>query len=222
MRWSKVPDHDSLFRHTIHPIAFKRKSFQWQKALKLYVADDGSLLASVVWERYVPTTEYIHAYGCRLALGINQSDRQRGKFKDSERKIYCGAYELKANKIRELSATEELPEVFSADVVHHIENGEIAHTDLRIVLRPNYESDLEGTKTAILDRLWNTCYGPLPHICDSDLESNPHPSSVLTVAPAGPYTDPRTRVARFWCTLRFRFYTWLWRNFSKSGKTLRT
>ncbi|MGB8989101.1 MAG: hypothetical protein WCC37_21050, partial [Candidatus Sulfotelmatobacter sp.] len=70
--------------------------------------DEGSqsLLGSVTWEKYVPTTELIHRYGCRLASHMNEKNRAAGKSKDKDRRVYCGAYELKGKAIRSLAASD--------------------------------------------------------------------------------------------------------------------
>jgi hypothetical protein len=91
-----------LFRHSIYPVSFKGRAFAWEKCLKLYDQDDGSLLASLTWGRYVPTEELIHSYGCRLALRRNEKKQAEGKLKDKDRQVYCGAYELKGKAIRDL------------------------------------------------------------------------------------------------------------------------
>jgi hypothetical protein len=155
MRFWRIPDDDSLFRHTIHPLAFRGIRFAQEKLIRLYEQDDGSILAFLAWEMYVPTTELIHGYGCRLAFHMNEKDKAAGKFKEKNRRVYCGAYELKGRAIRALATSDGLNEILSADVVHHVEEGEIAHTDLRIVLKPGGVPNIEDTKTAILDRLWN-------------------------------------------------------------------
>lgn len=213
MRCGRIPDGDSLFRQSIHPISFKGRAFAWEKCLKLYEEPDGSVLASLTWERYVPTTELVHDYGCRRAFSINEKKRTHGKLKDKDRHVYCGAYQLKGRAIRALATAEALNEILSADVIHHVEEGEIAHADLRIVLKPGAGLDVEGTKTAILDRLWNVCSGPLRHICDYDKDIAVHPSSGLITAPAGPYSDTRSGFLRLWYIVRFRICIWLWQNF---------
>ena len=182
--------------------------------LNLSDQNEGSLLASLTWERYVPTTEFIHGYGCRLAFRMNEKDRTAGRYKEKNRRVYCGAYELKGKAIRALATSDGLNEILSADVFHHVEEGEIAHTDLRIVLKPGGLFDLEGTKTAILDRLWNRCCGPLKHVCDCDKEIPVHPSSSLITPPAGTYSDGRSYFGRLWCIIRFQIYSFLWRLFS--------
>jgi hypothetical protein len=209
-----IPDRDSLFRHSIHPLAFRGVRFAQEKLLKLYDQEDGSLLASLTWGRYVPTTKLIHDSGCRLALHMNEKDRAAGKFKEKNRRIYCGAYELKGVAIRALAASEGLNEILSADVIHHVEEGEIAHTDLTITLNAARVANIEGTKTAIVDRLWQNCSGPLRHICDCDkgIAEADHPSSSLTAAPAGDYSDTRSFCLRVWCIVRFQICNWLWRN----------
>ncbi|MEO8051929.1 MAG: hypothetical protein ABI833_16045 [Acidobacteriota bacterium] len=113
-RTPRIPDGDSLFRHSIHPLVFRSqgKTFAPEKWITIYPQDDGSLLASLAWGRYVPTTRHVHGYGCRLAFGINQRKREAGKFKEKDRHIYCGAYELKGSSIRALAATELLEELF--------------------------------------------------------------------------------------------------------------
>jgi hypothetical protein len=127
-------------------------------------------------------------------------------------RIYCGAYRLDASSVRALEKTAGLVEINSADVVHHIENKEIAHTDLRISLRAGGDYDVEGTKTAIVDRLWQACSGPLKYVSDGDRDINPHPSSLLSTAPNGEYSDIRSNFYRFLCLLRFWIHLWVWRS----------
>ena len=143
---------------------------------------------------------------------MNENDRAAGRFKEKNRKVYCGAYELKGKAVRALANSTELNEILSADVIHHVEQGEIAHTDLRIILKPGSVFNIEGTKTAIVDRLWNSCSGPLRHACDCDKGIAEHPSLSLITAPAGDYTDARPYWLRFWSIVRFNVCYWLWRS----------
>ena len=213
MRWGHIPDVDSLFRHSVFPLSFKGGVFAAEKFIKLYDHADGSLLASLAWERYVPTEDLVHGYGCRLASGINKKKQAAGKLTNKNRHVYCGAYQLTGEAIRALAASGGLDEILSADVVHHIEEGELAHTDLRIVLKPRVGLNIEGTKTMILDRLWNVCFGPLKHICDCDKDIAVHPSSSLIDAPAGAYSDTRSHFVRRLCIIRFQICSWAWRTF---------
>jgi len=215
MKCGHISDGDSLFRQSIYPVSFKGKgrAFEWRLCLNLKPEDDGSLSASLTWERYAPTTELVHGYGCRLAFRRNEKKRVEGKIKDKDQQVYCGAYQLKGKAIRELEATEGLDEILSADVVHHVEAGEIAHANLRIVLKPGGGSDLEGTKTAIVERLWTACSGPLRHICDCDKDMPEHPNSKLITPPAGAYSDDRFYPLKLWHIMRFHICNWLWRNF---------
>lgn len=208
-----ISDGDSLFRQTIYPLAFRGPRYSPEKLLKLdYDQASGHILGSLTWEKYVPTPELIHGYGCRLASRMNEKQRTEGKVKEKNRRVYCGAYELKGKTIRALPNSAELSEILSADVVHHVEAGEIAHTDLRITLKRGSVSDVEGTKTAIVDRLWNGCSGPLTHICDCDKGMSEHPSASLPSAPCGHYSDTRSYWLRAWCIVRFEICNWLWQN----------
>jgi hypothetical protein len=216
MRYRRIPDIDSLFRCCIHPNSFKGKQFAPEKLL--YLKDDldkRTLLGSLAWERYVPTTKHVHGYGCRVAINMNKNRRGQKKY-ESKRYIYRGAYRLNGSAVRALATVGALNGISSADVVHHIENGEIAHTDLRISLMPG-DFDIEGTKTAIVDRLWNACSGPLKYIdvCDQDIK--PNPSSDLSTPPAGPYSDTRSYLYRLWSLIRFRIYSLVWRKFCQNA-----
>jgi hypothetical protein len=218
MRRRRIPDSDGLFRYCNYPFSFKSqgKLFAWEKMW--YLKRDqgkGTLLGSLAWERYVPLTKHVHAYGCRIVFRMNEKLRAEGKF-ERERRIYCGAYQLKANAVRALATTPELNEISSADVVHNIENGEIAHTDLRIALKPG-DFDVEATKTAIVDRLWNASFGPLKYksVCDRDIE--PHPSSLLPPAPAGRYSETRACLYRLFSLIRFQIYSWVWGSFCQNA-----
>jgi hypothetical protein len=211
MKADQIGEQDSLFRHVVFPLAFGGRAFQWDKTMKLFDEPDGSILASLAWERYVPTTAHIHAYGCRLASRMNADQQKKDKYREKDRRIYSGAYQLRADHIRALATTNGLEEVLSAEVIHHVEAGEIAHTDLRITLKRDSEFGLEGTKTAILACLWNACCGPLVHKCDCDQEILQHPSHSLPDAPSGPYRDMRPYLERLWYLLRFHVCSWLWR-----------
>lgn len=183
-----IQDDDALFRHCVHPVSFSNAGrFVPNKFLMLYDEPDGSILASLAWGKYLYTVDLVHGYGCRMALRRNESARAKGKFTEAKRQVYCGAYGLTAARVRALAATEGLEEILSADVIHHIENDEAAHTDLRIVLKSELVTSIESTKTAIASRLWNACAGPLRHICAEDKELNDHPSSRLIDGPRGPY-----------------------------------
>lgn len=206
-----IPDDDKLYRHVIHPLSFSGNKFVVYKFIKLYDESDGSILASLAWERYLPTQKHVHSYGCRLARGMNTKMKEQGKFQEKNKKVYCGAFQLEARAVRSLPNLIGLEEVSSADVLHSVEEGEIAHTDLRIVLKPNTGRDVEGTKTAILDRLWRASSGPMKHICEEDSGIKPHPNSRLQTPPGGPYVDPRSFIERLFYVVRFAVCEWTWR-----------
>lgn len=212
MNWGPIPNSDNLYRHSVFPPSFigKGKTFSHEKLWKLFDRDNNTVVTSIAWERYVPAVNYIHAYGCRLASKRNEGNRSENKGK--QRQVYCGAYQLKAHAIRGLKGTEGLDEVLSADIIHHVENDEIAHANLTITLSPE-TSDREGTKTAIMIRLWNMTHGPLKHICACDLEAaDNHPSKSLPLGPAGEYYDTRSGFSRHWYHLRFVIHSWLWQH----------
>jgi hypothetical protein len=216
MRNKHIPNEDNLFRSCIHPTSFKSKGRLFESK-KLFFPrtdpDERTLLGSLAWERYVPTTKHVHAYGCRVASFINERSRSSGRV---GRKIYCGAYQLNAGVIRALAAMDGLSEVSSADVEHRIENKEIAHANLRISLKPG-DFDVEDAKTAIVDYLWHRCFGPLRYVDAGDQDINPHPSSNLVTPPAGPYSDTRSCVSRLWSLIRFRIYYCIWRSFCQNA-----
>jgi hypothetical protein len=65
--------------------------------------------------------------------------------------------------------------------------------------------------------MWNACDGPLIHICDCDKDIVDHPSSSLSVPPAGPYRDTRSRFLRLCSVVRFHAYRWIWRSRIQCG-----
>lgn len=207
----RIPDGDNLFRASVRPVSFKGKAFAAQKVIRLEPRPGGRLIGSLAWEKYAPATDHIHGYGCRLAFRMNETLKAEGKFNDKSRRVYCGAFRLKAGAIRSLPSLAGLEEISFANVVHLVERGEIAHTELEIVLKPG--ANVQASATAIIDRLWNACSGPLKHICDGDNDVMPHPSASLPVAPCGPYSDDRSRITRLWHLVRFRAYSWCWRAF---------
>lgn len=214
MRFWGIPNGDSLFRHAIYPLPFKSTSsiknsiFVPEKLIKFYDEPNDTLLASLSWERYVPTSRHVHCHGCRTAFRQNEDLRKSGKFVEKNRRFYCGAYRLTAKDVRNLVSMPLLDEIRCADVVHNIEDGEIAHTDLRIVLKPSTNKD--SAKTAIMASLWNACSGPLLHSCECDRGIDIHPSSVLSTHDDKKYRDSRSRLSRLWYVSRFRVLHWLW------------
>jgi hypothetical protein len=132
--------------------------------------------------------------------------RNQGRTKAKDRRIYCGAYVFTVDAVRKLRGTKGLPEVVSADVVHKIEDGEVAHAALLIELHPG-TTNVEGTKTAIIDRLWQVSGGPLKHTCECDHDVKNHPSQNLSSA-ARQVTDDapmRTGLRRTWQARKFRY-----------------
>jgi len=212
MLFGRIRDGDYLYRHSVHPLSFRRGAFDQSGFFHLvHNAASSAILGSLAWDRFVPTPEHIHAYGCRLAKKRNDEKRSEGKLNRKNRQIYCGAYGLKAGSVRALVGAEGLDEVVSADVAHLVEHGEIAHAELKIVLVAG-TVNAEGTKTAILDRLMNASYGPLKHICDYDDDVTEHPSANLGIGRGGEYVDSRSYLSRLWCILRFHICSWLWRH----------
>src|SRR5216684_3400681 len=108
---SVIPERDNLFRHSVYPPSFRGKRFARGKLLTLYDGEGHSLLASLAWERYIPTARHVHAYGCRLAAKRNESQRAKGAYRERSRQIYCGVYQLKANAVRALADTDGLSEI---------------------------------------------------------------------------------------------------------------
>ena len=208
----RIRDGDYLYRYSVHPLSFHRDIFDQSRLFHLvYNAASDAILGSLAWERFVPTHEYIHAYGCRLAKKRNDKKRAEGKLNRENRQIYCGAYGLRARFVRALVGAEELAEVASADITHLVEDGEIAHAELKIVLVAG-TANVESTKTAILDRLWNASCGPLTHICDYDDDLDEHPSTSLSIGRGGEYVDTRSYLSLLWCIVRFHICSWLWRH----------
>jgi hypothetical protein len=191
-----IPDKDGLFRHVVFPNGFKstkkrdKARFEYKKLIKWYDELDG-IHASLAWERYLPTTKDVHGYGCRLASRRNESLKSNGKYTEEKRNIYCGTYRLTAQTIHNLIFSPDFREILSTQVTHKIEEGEIAHVDVRVVLNSGW-SDIEGTKTAIMDRLWSKSTGPLKHVCEYDQDIDPHPNAQLETPPGGDYEDRRS------------------------------
>jgi hypothetical protein len=80
--FGRIPDRASLFRHSVYPLSFKGKRFSSQKLFMLYSnpGTGNDVIASVAWQKYLPTEQHIHGYGCRLAFKINEKKRQDGRF----------------------------------------------------------------------------------------------------------------------------------------------
>jgi hypothetical protein len=210
MRCGRIPDGDKLFRHSVRPNGFKKDAFSPRNLFRLYDQDDGSVLASVAWQRLFPTDQHVHDYGCRLAAKQNEGLVEKDRLSEKTRRIYCGAYQLTARSVRALVGTPNLEEIASSNVTHHPEDGEIAHIDLAIRINAN-PVNIETTKTAILDRLWAASCGPLKHVCECDADLVPHPNSTLVDGPAGACEDNRRAYLRRWRIARLNLCTLFYR-----------
>ncbi len=189
-----------MFRCVVFPIPFaKNKVFKPQRFIQLYPEGEGLLMGSLTWHRLTPELRHLHGYGCRLARRMNA----KAKEKDSP-KLYCGAYSFAVTDVRQLVGADNLSQVTSADVIHKIEDGEVAHAEIRIQFQSNgTQTAITGTKTAIVDRLWNASRGALKHTCACDADTKPHPSELLHAGPRGEYVDKRSRAVRFCHVFRF-------------------
>jgi hypothetical protein len=203
-----LPETDNVFRSAHHPIVFRRNIFRPGPFLRLYNnPDPRTIEASFVCQRYAPELCYVHSYGCRISRGRNQNRRPEA------RDVYCGAYNLKVGTMRGLATTNGLRGVIvRADVVHQIENNEIAHAALKIELDQNVQEDaIEGVKTAIVDRLWYWSYGPLLHRCYADRNLVPHPNTRLPPGLSGQYVESRSVAKRMCDLVRFGFLYAAWK-----------
>jgi hypothetical protein len=199
-----LPDGEQVWRSAVFPVAFKKKKLSQRALFKLYSAENSSFLLemSLVREKYAPSLDMMHGFGCRLAAGQNQNLIAKGK--DADR-IYCGAYQLRTEDIRRLSEEPQLPEVTKAQVLHIVEDDELAHANMRIEVDTGGDEEaIEPVKTLIVDRLWNKSAGPARHICPPDQHVQGHPSTALEDGPNGSYIqkcNARVRVEVLLCLL---------------------
>ncbi|MBU2739945.1 hypothetical protein [Acidithiobacillus concretivorus] len=131
-----VPENDNVFRQCVFPVSFggnKSRRFSYQKLLRLKESGE-RLVTSVAWERYAPTTSHLHGYGCRLAEKRNTRSKFEDSYKEEKRSIYCGSYQLKLQNIRKLMLDPLLVEITDSQIVHAVEDGEIAHANLEFFL----------------------------------------------------------------------------------------
>jgi hypothetical protein len=189
-------------------MAFRGGAFVSEKLF--FLKDDpasGATLGSLALERFLPTPDHVHSYGCRLASKTNERKQASGKLNPRSRSVYCGAYRLMARSVRELVGTEKLTELVAADVTHLPEDGEVAHVELRLVFADG-ATNKEGTKTVIVDRLLHATTGPLRHVCDADIDLNPHPGKALATAFGGECVDRYPKLSHLWRVIRFRLCSW--------------
>jgi hypothetical protein len=207
MLFGRIPDGDHLFRATVHPNAYKIKKqsdqFVTSKAFKLEATpnDPAAFIGSLVWGRLAPTDVHVHDYGCRLAAKMNVNAKNQGR---STQYVYCGSFQVEARAIRQLPRAHNLNEVISASISHFPEDGEVAHAELKVTFDLNLVKGIEGSKTAVLIHLWNSCRGPMVHKCNCDFALNPHPSTTLVEPPKGAYKDLRSDFRKRLDLVRFR------------------
>lgn len=200
-----VPENDNVFRQCVFPVSFrgnKSRIFSYQKLLRLEESR-GRLVTSVAWERYAPTTNHVHGYGCRLAEKRNTRLQPKDSYTKEKRSIYCGSYQLKLQNIRKLMRDQLLSEFKDSQIIHAVEDGEIAHANLEFFIDEKSQFDREGTKTAIIDLVWRAAQGPLLHVCEHEREATQPCHEDLPVPAAGPYKDDRTYLIRTWYLCRF-------------------
>ena len=182
MYYVRIPDDDLVYRHAVYPLAFSNQRIVQAKFFHFQVdAAAQRIVGSLAWDKYLPTTDRIHSYGCRLAERRNKKLEEKNKLKRKTRQVYCGVYAIDARAVRCLTGIVELPEVVAADVRHKIEE-DLAHVELNITLAAGVV-DSESAKTAIIDRLWNASRGPLRHTCAVDKDVRDHPSLWLDRRP---------------------------------------
>ena len=210
MQCGSIPNGDNVFRHSIFPNGFPKNRFSHRGIIKFFDRPDGSILGSVTWQRFFPTTEHVHEYGCRLAAKQNRGLVKRGEYNEKRRRVYCGAYQFTAQSVRALATIPELNEIAYAEVIHHPEDGEIAHTDLRVIFKET-PANVATTKTAIIDRLWAASCGPLAHVCDCDTDVIEHPNRSLIDPPGGAYVDHRGSYLRLWRIVRLKLCEFFYR-----------
>jgi hypothetical protein len=206
-----VANGAKLFRHCVFPQSFrgnKKPVFACEKLWKLHDNPDGTLEGSLAWELFVPTTQHVHAYGQRLADQRNQRARDDGKYDEKRKAIYLSAYVVTAAAVRQLPGTDNLSEVKSADVVHKVEAGEIAHAAVIISVNPG--AHLEETKTAIIDRLWNNSTGPLTNRETRPQLGQQSPGIDLPPGPKGESVETRNTFLIVCCCVRFYALKYLW------------
>jgi hypothetical protein len=191
-----VPDGEYVWRSAVYPAAFKKQRLSTKAFFKLYADTSPFVLEmSLVREKYAPTLGMVHGFGCRLAASQNRNLTKRGK--DTDR-IYCGAYQLTVENIRQLTGLPNLSEVKKAQVLHVVEDGEFAHSNMRIEVDTGGDEDaMELIKTLIVDRIWSKSAGPSAHICAPDRNVEVHPSTWLEPGPNGPCIDNRSKARIF-------------------------
>jgi len=204
-----VADQDYLYRHAIRPTAFRGKAFDPRK-LFYFRNDQHGFEGSAIWDTLAPNLDLVHAYGCRLAAQRNSSTVAKPK----DLQVYCGVYQFRASDFRDLKGLPGLEEVADAEVTHRIETGEISHVALKIIVAADWD-DLEGTKTAVVDRLWQACRGPDKYICKSDEAMDPHPNSFLSDAPHSTTLASSPMILHLIKRLRFVIFLTLYRLYRK-------
>lgn len=213
-----VPVSDNVFRQCVFPVSFKgsrSKVFSYEKLFQ-FTLENNRLVTSVAWERYAPTERYVHDYGCRLAYKRNARSRDirndsSSPGKKGKKSVYLGSYQLKLKNIYELMLDPLLQEVVGSQIVHAIEDGEIAHANFEFFVDDNTQFDLEGTKTAIVDLVWRAAQGPLPHVCEHDRGKTLPDHEDLPVPESGSYRDNRTWLVRIWYLWRFYLLKLIWK-----------
>jgi len=214
MGLGRIPNTSVLFRHVVYPAGFqgKAKMFVPDKFIRLE-EKDGKLVTSLAWRRFLPTSAFVNAYGCRMAQERNVRAAAKATSRQSTRHTYAGAFALNAGFVRRLGKNKGLDEIGKTDVVHLVEFGEIAHVELSVSVSPEMVDD-QGLRTLVVDRIWHSCSGPLRHVCSCDADLSDHPNAQLELAPKGDYFDGRGPVRLRCAELLCSFLTISWRKWT--------
>lgn len=125
--------------------------------------------ASVAWRKYLPLPADVHEYGCRIAavMNANRIDRGLTLIPLSNRRHYLGYYDLSLSEITSTQTTH-----YFCNVIHHEENGEIAHCCLFIILKEDTPENtpIKTERAQIISLLWEKLVGPERHVCNCDAE----------------------------------------------------
>jgi len=193
-----IPDKDDLFRAIHFPLAFDKKKNVARNRCWNFPNDpeSNSRETSLIWTRYAPTLNYVHAYGCRAsAIRNNKPGRKTPD-------VYCGVFGVGAGSLRDIATNAEIQGISAVELYHWIETEEIAHASLRVTF--DETRWIDAGMTEFVARIEEVMTGPARFAHKDNADANKTATeATIPEAASGPYVDRRTRTERIFCLVRF-------------------
>lgn len=134
-----IPSGDNISRHLYYPFMYKNNDFLWNKIFTF--SERNKFCDSVVWRKYIPSIQEVHALGCEKV--------KIDKLQHPNRE-YSGAFTGAVNDIRNIKTDNNI----QLDVEHDQSNGQgIHHAHLKLLLPEDMNKPSRNDRVEIFSKL---------------------------------------------------------------------